>query len=182
MISIAHLQEEQLAQVSALQRGLFGASAVPESVYLDWYRATPRAFIGIQNSDHPESLQGQVVILPLRASSFEKFISGSLDEHKLNPDDFALEAREDVHALYLESIVIQPSIRPLVRQRPVSLLRECISISFSVDPKIALIALAATDAGSRFMVRNGFQQCLEASATSGGEALPLFQTTVGSLA
>jgi hypothetical protein len=174
MIILDFLPTELLARICKMQFLNFGVSGVPEPIYRSWLEASPRSFFYLYRDVDIKALCGQITLLGLRKEPLNLFLSGQLDEHSFRPSHFT-DIEDEVFGYYLESVIIEPEARPEVRRMVPSLLSQCLLKRSSRKARGIVYALAATDAGAGYLVRNGFEKHSNTQLASGGVSCDLWK-------
>jgi hypothetical protein len=167
-------RREDLAWIAELESRVYSKDdAIPLHLLQEWYDANPTGFSIIRATDG--RMIGHLDILPIRPSTLESFIAGSIVEKDIRGDClYPPTNRGLIHDLYVESIIVMSD---RTRSAGPAVLQVLSSIVPIVDRicDLALLrsvyAIAASRPGERLLQGLGYNRVVTANQRKDGHHL-----------
>ena len=164
---------EELQWIASLEEKQFGHDAIPLPILQEWYGANASAFVVLKCDG---AKLGHIDVLPVREDAFRPFVDGAIVERDLRGAAFFTPAEHAAaRDVYIESIIVLGDTREVHRGARSFLLQNLGAIIRNVaESPRHVYAMAATDAGVRFMQRWKFEVVTPAEGRV--DAHPLYRT------
>lgn len=141
-----------------------GHDLIPASTMLEWYRKNPHGFSIVRDASGERT--GNVDLLPVKPAALSRLVGGVIFEADLRAEDvYGPDERALITDLYLES-VIAPGAGRVVREAFPALMARL----RDTGPGF-VYAIAASEAGARFLTKLGCVKVGEASTRADGHDL-----------